>query len=154
MAAPTMFERMLAIKGKHITAGQINFADSVSRTSQEFLDETNINTIVKRYATRGIPPMGTTKAPLYGDFSTVGDYMDAQQRFLTAREQFNTLPARLRAQLHNNPAEFLAWIADPANKAQAESLGLIDQATTPVAATPAPPPAQPQAASPSGNTPS
>ncbi|AXH77425.1 MAG: internal scaffolding protein [Microviridae sp.] len=127
-----MVERLLNIEGRNISAGQLNFADQISATSQEFLDETNINTIMRRYVSRGILPSGNPKRPLYGDFMNVGDFLEAQTKFLTAQEQFLTLPAKLRHQLNNSPAEFLVWIADPANRQQAEKLGLITQAATPV----------------------
>lgn len=148
MPLPTMWQRVLALKGKRASAGQINFADQLSATSQEFLDETNINSIVRRFKTRGILPTGNKTPPSYGDFSTVGDYMDAQQRFLSAREQFDTLPARLRAQLHNSPAEFLVWVADPANRDQATKLGLFKPPTPPVAPPSAPPAGSVQAPAP------
>lgn len=127
-----MLERILNYEDRNPTAGQINFADEVSATSQEFLDETNLNYIMRRYVTRGVLPTGNPRRPIYGDFMEVGDYLDAQQKFITAREQFLTLPAKLRHQLNNNPAEFLVWIADPANHKTAQDLGLIEQATTPV----------------------
>lgn len=149
---PGSFWRMLNHRGR-LTPGQINFVDTVSLTSQEFVDETNINLIVKRFATKGIQPPSARGAPKYGDFTSVGDYMEAQQKYLSAQEMFLTLPARLRAQLHNNPAEFLVWIADPGNRPQAESLGLITKATTPVdaqAPAPAPAPATTPPKGPSG----
>lgn len=131
MKIRTMVERLLNIEGRNATAGQINFADQVSATSQEFLDDCDINTIMRRFVSRGILPSGNPKRPLYGDFMNVGDYLEAQQRFITAQEQFLTLPARLRHQLNNSPAEFLVWIADPANRKAATDLGLIQQASTP-----------------------
>ncbi|AXH74926.1 MAG: internal scaffolding protein [Microviridae sp.] len=156
MKIRSMVERLLNIEGRNISAGQINFADQVSATSQEFLDDHNINNIMRRYVSRGILPSGNPKAPLYGDFMNVGDFLEAQQRFITAREQFLTLPARLRHQLNNSPAEFLVWIADPANRKHAESLGLIQQASTPNPAASAAPAASqtPSAASTTSSSPS
>lgn len=142
MKIRSMIERVFNIEGRNPTAGEINFAGQISATSQEFLEDCDLNNIMKRYVSRGILPSGNPKRPLYGDFMNVGDFLDAQQRFLSAREQFLTLPARLRHQLNNSPAEFLVWIADPANRKHAESLGLIQQASTPT-----PPPAAAPAAS-------
>lgn len=139
MKIRSMIERVFNIEGRNPTAGQLNFADQVSATSQEFLNDCDLNNIMKRYVSRGILPSGNAKRPLYGDFMNVGDFLDAQQRFITAREQFLTLPARLRHQLNNSPAEFLVWIADPANRKQAESLGLIQPASTPTPAAAAAP---------------
>jgi len=122
--------RVLSIEGRNPTAGQINFANEVSATSQEFLEEVNINTIMSRYINRGILPSGNPRRPLYGDFMSVGDFMEAQNRFITAREQFMALPASLRQKLNNNPAEFLVWVTDPSNKDEATRLGLLQAAQT------------------------
>jgi phage internal scaffolding protein len=150
MRFKTMVERVLGLDGRDLTAGQVNFASSISATSQEFLAESNINTIMRRYVNKGILPSGNPRRPMYGDFMNVGDFLEAQQRFLSARELFSTLPASLRQKLHNNPAEFLVWVADPANKDEAERHGLLRAATTPV--TPAAAPAAPQSP-PAGSTP-
>lgn len=154
MKLRSMIERVLNLDGRNPTAGQLNFANEVSLTSQEFIDETNLNTIMRRYTSRGVLPEGNPRRPIYGDFMEVGEYLDAQQKFITAREQFLTLPAKLRSQLNNNPAEFLVWITDPANHKHAQELGLIQQAMDPVPSAAAAPAASQSPSAGSGTTPS
>lgn len=95
-----------------------------SRTAQEFRDECDINTILKRFGITGELPQGLV-APTFGDFTGVDDYQSALNAVLNAKDDFMMLPADIRKHFDNNPQQFVAFCSDPANAEQAKAWGLI-----------------------------
>lgn len=85
-----------------------------SRTKQQFKDETDINKIMARYVKTGQLSHLVKKNPIYGDFSSVPDYMSAVALVERAEIAFAALPASVRADCENDPAQFLARVSDPA----------------------------------------
>lgn len=110
-----------------------------SRCKQEFKEEVNINTIVRRFGLDGKLPQGV-RMPTYGDFSQVGDFRTALEAIRSAEASFMALPARVRARFENDPAQFVAFCSDKANLSEARELGLVppeEVAPTPPVAVPA-----------------
>lgn len=96
-----------------------------SLTQQQFKDETDINTIVDTFMKTGVLP-DPVALPQYVDLTTgVFDYKEAMNMIRQADEAFMTMDAKVRARFHNSPHEFLEFFADPANRPEAERLGLI-----------------------------
>jgi len=105
-------------------------------TRQEFADECNVNVLMRKYEQSGIlPSYGGT--PEYGDFADLPDFMEAQNTIRVANEAFALLPARVRAEFENDPAQFVAFASNPDNIEDMRRLGL----------------APPAAAEPAGNAP-
>jgi len=100
----------------------IDEAESV--VQQQFAEECDINTIVKRFGITGDLPNGVAM-PLSGDFSGVTDFQTAMQLIRQAQESFYELPAEVRARFGNNPAEVIAFLDNPANRDEAIKLGLV-----------------------------
>lgn len=74
-------------------------------TQQQFKEECDMNRIVER-AMKGIPPRFLAKGtPRYGDFSNVPDLQGAYDLIGRAHEAFMALPAALRKELGNDPAQ-------------------------------------------------
>lgn len=113
-----------------------DYSDVESRTKQSFAAECDINTIMRRYVSTGVVP-GNARVGRYGDFSNVGDYLEAQSVILEANQQFKALPANVRERFKNNPALMLEFVADKANVEEARKLGLLKEET------PAPPVVEP-----------
>jgi len=105
--------------------------EGASRTKTEFADEANINNIVRRANISGVLPQGS-RQPLFGDFSEVQTYEEAQGQIAAAEESFLHLPAELRAKFDNNVADLLDYIDNPANEEEAISLGLLPEKEQPV----------------------
>lgn len=104
----------------------IDFSDTVSMTQQHFKDECDVNTIVKRFQQTGVLP--NVDGALYGDFTSFPDNpLDAQKMLVEASDNFLKLPSGFRKELHNNPAEFLDFIANPANKDRCIELGIFNK---------------------------
>lgn len=99
---------------------------------QSAKDESDINTIVRRFGLTGELP-GDFKMPQSGDFSGIGDYHSAMNLVLAARDEFLRVPAEVRARFDNDPSRFMSFLDDPANRDEAQMLGLLKPAPVPAA---------------------
>lgn len=95
-----------------------------SRTLQSAKEETDINTIVKRFGLTGQLPEGM-RAPTYGDFTDVVDFHTAMNAVAQAGEAFDRLPASIRDRFNNDPGLFVDFCSDDKNRAEAEKMGLV-----------------------------
>jgi phage internal scaffolding protein len=102
-----------------------------SLAQQHHREECDINTIMEKFGQTGQLPQ-TTLEPTYGDFSGVVDYHTAMNAILAAEEQFDALPAQIRARFDNDPAKLIDFMENDANRAEAEKLGLV-QSISPMA---------------------
>ncbi len=111
-----------------------NSADSrfvftgVSRTKQSFKDECDINNILRKFNVTGQLPVGSVQFQ-YGDFSGITDYQSALNAVMAAQDSFLALPAKVRARFDNDPALFVEFASDEANKDEMKALGLLRQET-------------------------
>lgn len=92
---------------------------------QDGKDDADINVIMARAAaTGGFPPMMQE-----GDYLDVSDmpedYMQARLIVEDAAARFAGLPPNIRSRFANDPYNVLAFLADPANRKEAQELGLI-----------------------------
>lgn len=95
-----------------------------SLAEQSSLEETDINTIVRRFGLTGQLPTGV-RQPTYGDYTDVFDYHTAMNAIVQAEEAFMEMPAHVRTRFHNDPGEFVAFCSDEANRDEALKLGLV-----------------------------
>lgn len=102
---------------------------SESYVQQQFKDDCDIHVIVNKFR-QGLPVHVMEQPPQYGDFSDVKDFQQAQNLIARTTEFFESLPSDLRARFANSPAEFLTFINNPENEAEAIELGLLQK--TPV----------------------
>jgi len=109
-------------------------------TQQQFAEETDINTIVKRFNLTGELPDDQRRPLPVQDFSGPQDYREQLTNVRRMQEGFYDLPASVRARFEHDPSKMLEFLERPTNRAEAIELGLIDK---PVESTP-----QPQAAPP------
>lgn len=102
----------------------LQFPKSSPYTKQSFKEECDINTIMGRYLASGEMP-NLNQNPQYLDCSNGFDFQAMQDQVLQAEALFGQLPSVLRNRFANNPAEFLAYCADPANLPEMTKLGLL-----------------------------
>jgi len=95
-------------------------------TKQEYLEESDINTIVKRYTVTGELPM-RYKQGIFADVSHVPEYREALDIVRHAQYGFDALPAAVRTKFNNDPAQMVNFIKDPANFEESVALGLLDK---------------------------
>lgn len=127
----------------------VDFSKSVSLTQQHFKDDADINKIVEKFVRTGVLSSGRegTRQPSFGDFSNI-DFQRSMEIVALGKSGFEVLPASIRAQFDNDVQVMLDFIADPANKDEAISLGLLaddskndvfeEDTTTPVVAVESP----------------
>lgn len=86
-------------------------------------DETDINTIVKKYLRTGELPQ--VKQAAYLDLSEMVSLQDALHMADAAQTAFLELPADIRRRFDNDPVKLVAFAQDDRNYAEAQKLGLI-----------------------------
>lgn len=100
---------------------------------QQFREETDINTIVKRFGITGELPTNV-RMPTYNDYDEIYDYHTAMTATRQAQESFDKMPAEVRTRFNNDPALFVDFCSNEGNRVEAEKLGLvmpIQQVVTP-----------------------
>lgn len=96
----------------------------VSRAQQQFKEECDINTIVRRFGLTGELPKDVAM-PESGDFTDVVDYKTAMDMIRKADEAFMQMPSAVRDRFQNDPQRFLEFSSDPNNYDEARKLGLL-----------------------------
>jgi phage internal scaffolding protein len=98
-----------------------------SLAQQHFKDECDINNILRQFNITGLLP-DQPLSPRYGDFSGIGDYHTALNRVIAAQDEFDGLPANIRARFDNDPANLIEFLENEKNRPEAEELGLVEKA--------------------------
>lgn len=109
---------------------QLNFPDD-GLTQQHFQEETDINSIMHKFAKTGLVDHVNSIQGAYGDFTTVQDYQLHLDQVMAAQEAFMALPAAMRRRFDNDPSHLLAFLSDPANRDEAVALGLVEPPPAP-----------------------
>jgi len=101
-----------------------NFEPSLTR--QEFAAECDINTIMEQYEKHGVVSHVNPRTPYYVDMSqTPSDLMSALDIMAKATESFMSLPASVRRNFDNDPAQFVEFAHDERNKDKMREWGLL-----------------------------
>lgn len=95
-----------------------------SLTRQEFAEESDINTIIDRFGI-GENPIEARRWVTNVDIADApSNYQDVMNQLNEARDQFMSLPAKVRSQFDNDPAKFVDFVSDSANMPEMVRLGL------------------------------
>jgi len=105
-----------------------------SRTKQSFVHECDINNIIKHFKVSGQIRHMNERANqgAYTDLPDPIDFQEALHQVHAARDSFATLPAHVRSRFSNDPAQFLSFMADPANQDEIIKMGLAADTRPPV----------------------
>ena len=98
-----------------------------SLAQQHHKDECDINNILRQFNITGMLPESPL-SPRYGDFSGISDYHTAMNRVIAAQDEFDALPAQIRARFDNDPANLIEFLENSDNRPEAEELGLVEKA--------------------------
>lgn len=98
--------------------------DDESLALQSAEEESNINTIVRRFGLTGELP-NDVKVPHSGDFTNLPDFHTAMNLVRKTQEEFLRVPADIRARFGNDPQAFMAFVEDEGNRDEARRLGLL-----------------------------
>ncbi len=115
-----------------------HFAPSggVSMTKQSARDECDINLILKRGADTGLISHLNSMRGSMADLSDATDYKTGLDRINAAHDAFRELPAHIRQEFDNDPAQLLAFADEPENIDQLVKLGLAEKPEEPYKAPP------------------
>jgi phage internal scaffolding protein len=105
--------------------------EDASLAQQHFKEECDINTILQKFNITGLLPENTL-SPRYGDFTGIGDYHTAMNRVIAVQDEFEALPAQIRARFNNDPAQLIEFMENSENRPEAEELGLVEKAAAEV----------------------
>jgi len=124
----TTLELLPGRRGHNTRVQTIN--EEPSRTKQSFKKDTEIKTILRKYAKTGV--LGDpTKKPLWGDFTNTQQFEDNLNLVANVRSQFAQLPASVRGRFKNDPVQLLDFLQDSANDKEAVELGLKNASVLP-----------------------
>jgi phage internal scaffolding protein len=98
--------------------------EDASLAIQSAEEESNINTIVRRFGLTGELP-NDVKMPQTGDFTNIPDFHTAMNIVRKTKEEFLRVPAEVRARFGNDPQAFMNFIEDDSNYDEARRLGLL-----------------------------
>lgn len=84
------------------------------RTKQAFKDETDITKMLSRAQKAGTMSHLQKYEGTYGDFADY-DFLQNTIMLTQGREVFDALPSELRREFNQSPADFFAYVNDPAN---------------------------------------
>ena len=100
-----------------------------SKTQQHFKAEVDVNGIIERYTRTGYLPEDVQHAAkgVYGDFSSVDDYLAMQKKLAVADQSFAALPSAIRERFGNDPGKLISFINDGSNYEEALKLGLVNK---------------------------
>jgi len=104
--------------------------EDASLAQQHFKEECDINTILEKFNITGVLPRPIS--PRYGDFTGISDYHTAMNRVIAAQDEFEALPAQIRARFGNDPAQLIEFLENSDNRPEAEELGLVEKAAAEV----------------------
>ena len=79
-----------------------------SKAIQSAEEESNINTIVRRFGISGELP-NQVAMPQSGDFTNIPDFHTAMNLVRQAQEEFVRIPADVRARFNNDPGRFMEF---------------------------------------------
>lgn len=98
-----------------------------SMTKQEFKRECDVNNIIKHFSATGMLNHVNAKAAqgAYQDLPDAVDFQESLHTIKAAEDAFMTLPAKVRDRFGQDPAEFLAFMANPDNLEEIQALGLV-----------------------------
>ena len=114
-------DHSVALKGSQ----KLPDGTTTGRTKQQFKDESDINTIVKKIMKTGVMPENVNQGlAQYGEFDSLPDYQEMRNRIAGAQQLFDALPSKTRAELHNDPQRMIALSETEDGRAQLVKLGL------------------------------
>ncbi|WNK12401.1 MAG: internal scaffolding protein [Microvirus sp.] len=94
-----------------------------SLAQQSMKEESDINTIVRRFGVTGQLPQGV-RTPTFADFEDIFDFRTAQDAIIAAERSFMAMPADIRFRFGNDPQEFVAFCSEESNLPELRKLGL------------------------------
>lgn len=106
-----------------VSSGLVCPEDSLAVESAK--DESDINTIVRRFGLTGELP-SDIQMPGQGDFAGAPDFHTSMNLVRQAEEEFLRVPAHIRERFMNDPGRFMSAFDDESMRPELEKLGLLN----------------------------
>lgn len=103
----------------------VEFDPDEGVTQQSFKEQCDVNNILKKFERTGMLEHAARFAGEYGDFIAADDYHGYMNKVVEAQQMFDQMPAGWRKRFGNDPANFLAFMDDPANEAEMREMGML-----------------------------
>jgi len=114
---------------KH-TPGITNNEPSLTQQSDQ--KQTDIHYIMKQFERTGVLNHSSQYEGQYGNFASMPEYSEAHQQIAEAKSMFETVPATIRQQHNNDPAQFVDWMCNPKNREAMLEQGFTDTHLPPI----------------------
>lgn len=115
-------------------AKKTEFTPDMPKAKQEFKKQCDINEIVKQARRNGeelLQPVSII-SDIAIDLSQMPPYAVMVQKTIEAQQAFEELDPKIRRRFNDDPAKLLEFLQDPANKPEAQKLGLVNQDPEPI----------------------
>ncbi len=97
---------------------------TINPVKQSFREQCDINHILKAFTRTGVLTHLNPHSPTYA-YAGSASYQDGMQIVANANSMFEQLPAKIRKEFDNDPANFLAYVEDPENETELQKMGLF-----------------------------
>lgn len=111
----------------------VQFKGTESKTVQHYRDGTQVDSILKKYATMGVDSnnaglfrQGVARMPYGMENPLHFDYQGQLNAIVKVNSYFESLPSRMRDQFGHDPANMLKFMADPKNADECRKMGLFE----------------------------
>lgn len=101
------------------------YCDDPSLTKQSFVEECDINEILRRSALGQDVVHINTAVPRYGDVTKAPDYQTALNMVREAEAAFDQLPWQLKERFNQDPGALVAFLSDDKNYDEAVKLKIV-----------------------------
>lgn len=119
----SMYGKAVDSKGTRVPV--VVLCQDKSLTKQAEAEMCDINFIMRKYDKSGLVSHLNDRPGFYADVSSVPDYQASLAIVRQAQQVFAELPGKMRARFNNDPAEYLAFVENPANREEMIELGMI-----------------------------
>lgn len=96
-------------------------------TEQSHKKSCDINTILRRFQKTGMLTHVNNMQGKYEDYPSSIDFQQMQNIIASAKSMFESIPSSVRTRFHNDPAEFLEFAQDPANRSEMLEMGFSEE---------------------------
>jgi phage internal scaffolding protein len=114
-------------KGEQLGLDKGEHVFEETKTEQSHKSEVDINNIVKRAGNMELISKVAALQEIVFDDVTGNDFQENMNAIIKAKETFESVPSGIRRQFDNDPAKFLDFVYDPANKDELIKMGLANE---------------------------
>jgi len=93
-------------------------------TEQCHKDRCDMHNIMRQFEKTGLIEHTSRYAGKYMDMPNAPSFHEAMNTIAKAESMFETVPAKIRAKFHNDPAEYIEFMQDPKNYDAIKEMGL------------------------------